>query len=158
MHYSWQRLPTDPASAGIVAQIMSERRRIYKEAPIWVVGEVEALKLLNVHRVSIAEIEKGIATWGYEPAGEFYSLLAEICQPGIDNRQRFQKLVDGFDVIDKKEVTRQLSKVGMPSTGYTDEVSVPQAIRDGYVSIGSREDINENAACLSKELDIDTKT
>ena len=143
VHYSWPQLPTDPGSEGIVAQVMSERRRLHKDAPIWVVGEVDALKLLNVHYVSIHEIEKGVKTWGDEPAGQLYQVLGELCQPQLTPEQRFEKLVEGFKDIPKTEAIRQLSKVGMPTDGYTDEISVSQAISNGFVSIQQVSDIHK---------------
>lgn len=134
-HYSWVQLPTDPASQGIVAQINGERRRIFKDKPVWVVGEVDALKLLNFHRISTQEIEKGIETWGDEPAGQFYRLLSRLCQIHLTGKERYEMLLKGFAQVDKSDTTRQLSRIGRLSQGYTDELSVTQAVRDKFISI-----------------------
>ena len=137
VHYSWVQLPTDPASQGIVAQINGERRRIFKDKPIWVVGEVDALKLLNVHRISLQEIGKGIETWGDEPAGQFYRLLSGLCQVHLSNSERYERLLKGFADMEKGDVTRQLSRIGRHALGYTDELSVSQAVKDRFISIDS---------------------
>ena len=47
VHYSWVQLITDPGSKGIVAQIMTARQKISRGPLIWVVGEVDAQKIIE---------------------------------------------------------------------------------------------------------------
>ena len=141
-HYSWPQLPTDPGSKGIVSQIMQERSRISKGQLIWVVGEVDAEKLLNRHQVSTAEIVKGIETWGDEPAGELYRILSELCVPHLTAYERHQRLVQWYGSgFDFQAASRQLSRIGARGLEHTEEITLTRAVTEGYVSVEDVESI-----------------
>ena len=110
-HYSWPQLPTDPGSAGIVAQIMKARAK-YSRGPLtWVVGEVDAHKMLNRHIIPVSEIQKGIAAWRDEPAGQLYRLLGLLCNETLSPQQRWDQILSDFSGIDYSVASRQLSRV-----------------------------------------------
>ena len=134
-HYSWVQLLTDPGSRGIVAQILNERKRAQRSHLVWVVGEVDAHKLLNRHTVSTVEITKGIETWADEPAGMLYRLLSELCMPHLTAGERWERLVGGFPRIDGKDASRQLSRIGARGLTHTEEITVARAVTEGYVSV-----------------------
>ena len=144
-HYSWPQLPTDPGSKGIVSQIMNARKKYQRGPLLWVVGEIDAQKLLNRHVITTAEIIKGIAIWQNEPAGELYRLLGELCAPHLTGKERFDKLVRHYPGLDHQAATRQLTKIGVPHLDdkYTVEFSVSKALTDGVISIENASTINE---------------
>ena len=142
-HYSWVQLVTDPGSQGIVQQVLRERKRITQKELLWVVGEVDAQKLLNRHQVSVAEIQKGLATWGQEPAGELYRLLSQLCNQTLKAKERWDILVREFPKLDHSTAIRQLSRLGLK--GYdkqqTLELTVSKALSEGFIKIESVSDI-----------------
>ena len=134
-HYSWVTLCTDPSAKGIVAKILAERKRYDRQNLVWVVGEVDAHKLLNRHRVSTAEIKQGFDIWGDSPAGQLYQLLSSLGQLHLTQEQRFELLVEGFHKIEFKKASYQLARVGEKFLTETKPVSISKAIESGYISV-----------------------
>ena len=141
--YSWLQLPTDPGSKGIVEQIMTARRKYDRADLLWVVGEVDASKLLNRHTVEVTEIQRGLGLWGDTPAGELYRLLGELCVPTWTANQRWDRLVADFHKIELSVVSRQLSKIPVKIQNGIEEVSVPTALAEELISIMNPTAISE---------------
>ena len=142
-HYSWPQLPTDRGSAGIVAQIMKARADFSRGPLTWVVGEVDAVKLLNRHIISVAEIQRGIAAWREEPAGQLYRLLGMLCNQTWTPQQRWDRLIADYPQIDINIASRQLSRVPVWADDKLQEMSLLDALKYEVLSANNAMDIEK---------------
>ena len=142
-HYSWPQLPTDRSSAGIVAQIMKARSK-YSRGPLtWVVGEVDAHKMLNRHIIPVAEIQKGIAAWRDEPAGQLYRLLGMLCNETWTAQQRWERLIADYPNIDNNIASRQLTRVPVWADDQLAEMKLLDALKYEVLSADNAMDIEK---------------
>ena len=137
VNYSWQKFLTDPVATGVLNKVLNSYKVMQKEQPMFVLGEVGAMELINSHFVSIEEIARGIDIWKDEPLGKFFSLLESICGLSIDPVERAERIYTQWTNIDLIQASKQLSKILIEDTA----LSLSKAVATKQYSIDTTTEI-----------------